>query len=34
VQIGQQLKAGTNCGSCIPELKSILTEQRYEDGAL
>jgi assimilatory nitrate reductase catalytic subunit len=33
VQIGQQLRAGTNCGSCIPELKAILTEQRYEDGA-
>jgi len=32
-QIGQQLKAGTNCGSCIPELKAILTEQRYEEGA-
>jgi len=26
-QIGQQLKAGTNCGSCIPELKAILLEQ-------
>lgn len=23
-QIGKQLKAGTNCGSCIPELKQIL----------
>ena len=33
-QIGQQLKAGTNCGSCIPELKSILAEQRYEEGAV
>jgi assimilatory nitrate reductase catalytic subunit len=32
-QIGQQLKAGTNCGSCIPELKAILAEQRYEEGA-
>ena len=24
--IGQKLKAGTNCGSCIPELKRILIE--------
>jgi assimilatory nitrate reductase catalytic subunit len=23
-QIGAALKAGTNCGSCIPELKSLL----------
>ena len=23
-QIGQQLKAGTNCGSCVPELKGLL----------
>jgi assimilatory nitrate reductase catalytic subunit len=23
-QIGEQLKAGTNCGSCIPELKALL----------
>jgi assimilatory nitrate reductase catalytic subunit len=23
-QIGQKLKAGTNCGSCIPELKKLL----------
>ncbi len=22
--LGKQLKAGTNCGSCIPELKQIL----------
>jgi assimilatory nitrate reductase catalytic subunit len=25
--IGVQLKAGTNCGSCIPELKRILAEE-------
>jgi assimilatory nitrate reductase catalytic subunit len=31
-QVGQQLKAGTNCGSCIPELKAILAEQQYEEG--
>ena len=24
--IGEQLKAGTNCGSCIPELKNILAQ--------
>jgi assimilatory nitrate reductase catalytic subunit len=23
--IGSTLKAGTNCGSCIPELKKLLT---------
>jgi assimilatory nitrate reductase catalytic subunit len=27
-QIGQCLKAGTNCGSCLPEIKIILAEQR------
>ncbi|HTE39744.1 MAG TPA: molybdopterin-dependent oxidoreductase, partial [Steroidobacteraceae bacterium] len=32
-QIGQHLKAGTNCGSCIPELKAILAEQQYQEGA-
>jgi assimilatory nitrate reductase catalytic subunit len=32
-QIGQHLKAGTNCGSCIPELKAILAEEHYEKGA-
>jgi len=26
-QLGAQLKRGTNCGSCIPELKKILAEQ-------
>ncbi|MEA2079406.1 MAG: (2Fe-2S)-binding protein [Pseudomonadota bacterium] len=25
-QIGEVLKAGTNCGSCVPELKSLLVE--------
>jgi assimilatory nitrate reductase catalytic subunit len=25
VEIGQALRAGTNCGSCIPELKAILS---------
>ena len=26
-QLGQHLRAGTNCGSCLPELKAILKEQ-------
>jgi assimilatory nitrate reductase catalytic subunit len=26
-QIGARLKAGTNCGSCIPELKKLLRDQ-------
>ena len=26
-QIGTRLKAGTNCGSCIPELKKLLQSQ-------
>ena len=25
-EIGARVKAGTNCGSCIPELKAILSE--------
>jgi assimilatory nitrate reductase catalytic subunit len=25
-EIGTALKAGTNCGSCIPELKDILRD--------
>ena len=28
VEIGELLKAGTNCGSCIPELKQVLAEAR------
>ncbi|MHB1204568.1 MAG: molybdopterin-dependent oxidoreductase [Rhodospirillaceae bacterium] len=27
VEIGQALKAGTNCGSCIPELKTLLRNE-------
>jgi len=27
-QIGQRLRAGTNCGSCLPELKALLNEER------
>ncbi len=30
-QVGVCLKAGTNCGSCIPEIKLILAEQRFEE---
>jgi assimilatory nitrate reductase catalytic subunit len=26
--IGQRLRAGTNCGSCLPELKAILKESK------
>jgi assimilatory nitrate reductase catalytic subunit len=25
-EIGRALKAGTNCGSCLPELKRIVSE--------
>jgi len=31
-QVGQKLRAGTNCGSCIPEIKALLN-QRLEAGA-
>jgi assimilatory nitrate reductase catalytic subunit len=27
-EIGANLRAGTNCGSCIPELKAILSDAR------
>jgi assimilatory nitrate reductase catalytic subunit len=27
-QIGEALRAGTNCGSCVPELKRILSDDR------
>jgi len=32
-EIGQQLRAGTNCGSCVPELKVLLADRRWEAGA-
>jgi assimilatory nitrate reductase catalytic subunit len=32
-EIGAALRAGTNCGSCIPELKAILTEAQIETSA-
>lgn len=28
--IGEKLKAGTNCGSCIPELRSLLSAEKRE----
>jgi assimilatory nitrate reductase catalytic subunit len=32
-QVGQHLRAGTNCGSCIPEIKLLLAEQKATRGA-
>lgn len=32
-EIGAALRAGTNCGSCIPELKAILSEASPNNGA-
>ncbi|HEY3680404.1 MAG TPA: (2Fe-2S)-binding protein, partial [Bradyrhizobium sp.] len=29
--IGVQLKAGTNCGSCIPELKRLIAQTQAEN---
>ena len=26
-EIGERLKAGTNCGSCIPEIKRLIAER-------
>jgi assimilatory nitrate reductase catalytic subunit len=31
-QIGQALRAGTNCGSCVPELKALLAETAANAG--
>jgi assimilatory nitrate reductase catalytic subunit len=31
--IGAMLKAGTNCGSCIPELKALLARARKQAAA-
>jgi assimilatory nitrate reductase catalytic subunit len=28
VAVGERLKAGTNCGSCLPELKRIVARAR------
>jgi assimilatory nitrate reductase catalytic subunit len=32
-EIGAQLRAGTNCGSCIPELNAILSDAQTESAA-
>jgi assimilatory nitrate reductase catalytic subunit len=32
-EIGAMLQAGTNCGSCIPELRSILSSAAMEQAA-
>ena len=32
-QVGQKLRAGTNCGSCVPEIKTLLAERQWEAGA-
>jgi assimilatory nitrate reductase catalytic subunit len=26
-QIGARLRAGTNCGSCLPEIRALLSEK-------
>lgn len=31
--VGQKLRAGTNCGSCVPEIKMLLTDRQWETGA-
>jgi assimilatory nitrate reductase catalytic subunit len=28
-EIGERLRAGTNCGSCVPELKRIIVHERF-----
>ncbi len=33
-EIGAYLRAGTNCGSCIPELRAILSRVQRETGAV
>jgi assimilatory nitrate reductase catalytic subunit len=30
-EIGQATRAGTNCGSCLPELRSILANERKKE---
>jgi assimilatory nitrate reductase catalytic subunit len=32
-EIGVRLKAGTNCGSCIPEMKRLIAQANVEGGA-
>jgi assimilatory nitrate reductase catalytic subunit len=31
LEVGQKLRAGTNCGSCLPELKAMLKERAADD---
>jgi assimilatory nitrate reductase catalytic subunit len=31
-EIGKALRAGTNCGSCLPELKRIIADERTIEG--
>ena len=33
VAVGAKLKAGTNCGSCIPEMKRLIAQVGGEDAA-
>jgi assimilatory nitrate reductase catalytic subunit len=32
-EIGQATRAGTNCGSCLPELKRMIAQERAKLGA-
>jgi assimilatory nitrate reductase catalytic subunit len=32
-QVGEQLRAGTNCGSCLPEIRRLLTRHRASRAA-
>lgn len=32
-EIGEKLLAGTNCGSCIPELKELLKTEQTEESS-
>src|SRR5690606_13273161 len=29
-EVGQKLRAGTNCGSCLPEIRRLLTDRAGE----
>jgi len=33
-EIGARLKAGTNCGSCIPEMKRLIAQTAMEQPPL
>jgi assimilatory nitrate reductase catalytic subunit len=32
-EVGQKLRAGTNCGSCVPEIRMLITDRYWETGA-